>query len=166
MPAGWGAMQKLKHSKSTIAEGISLLLWLGLTLIVAGCFQIYFFEPVWPRHRLLALGILAGEAAVALVVLGVAAAKIRRNETFVCILDDELIECVCPVKDRGDSFRIRLADLVRVERQLDGDSHRWYLHDRQGKRHWLTHAYRNPADRFVHRIHQILPDLPRTEPES
>ncbi len=154
-------MKTLKHSKSTMAEGISLLLWLGLIVIVAGCFQIYFFHAVWPENRLFALSFLVGEAAVGLLVFYVAMAKIRRNETFVCILDDELVECVCPDKTRGDTFRLKLTDLVRIEQQKDGDSHRWYLHDRQGSRHWLTRAYRNPADRFVRRIQQLFPDIPR-----
>src|SRR5690554_4067438 len=30
-------MRRLKHSRSTLAEGVSLLIWLGLIVIVAGC---------------------------------------------------------------------------------------------------------------------------------
>jgi hypothetical protein len=156
-------MQKLKHSKSTLAEGVSLLLWLGLTVIVVGCFQIFFFRAMWTENLPFALGFLAAEIAIGLLVLYVAVVKIRRNETFVCILDDELLECVCPLRERGDSFKLRLDDLVRIQQQKDGDSSRWYLHDRQGNRHWLTDAYRNPADTFVRQIRQLKPKISQTE---
>ncbi len=154
-------MHTLKHSKSTLAEGISLLLWLGLTVIVVGCFQIFMYPAMWPENRLFAMGFLVAEALIGLLVAWAAMAKIRRNETFVCILDEELIECVCPLKTRGDSFRLKLKDLVRIEQAEDNDSHRWYLHDQQGHRYWLTHAYRNPADRFVDRIRKLVPDVPQ-----
>lgn len=157
-----GFMQTLKHSKSTMAEGLSMLLWLGLIVIVVGCFQIILFGTVWSQQRPFALGFLASEIAVGLLVLYVAMAKIRRNETFVCILDDEFIECVCPVKTRGDSFRLKLEELVRIEQQIDGERHRWYLHDRQGNRHWLTDAYCNPADTFVEVIRRLVPHVSET----
>ncbi len=156
-------MRKLKHSKSTLAEGVSLLLWLGLIVIVVGCFQIFFFRTVWKDNLPFALGFLAAEIAIGLLVLYTAFVKIRRNETFVCILDDELLECVCPLKERGNSFRLKLDDLVRIEQKKDGDSSRWYLHDRQGNRHWLTDAYRNPAGRFVRRIRQLKPKISQSE---
>ncbi len=152
-------MRKLKHSKSTLAEGVSLLLWLGLIVIVVGCFQIFLFHTVWTTNLPFALGFLAAEVAIGLLVVYVAVAKIRRNETFVCLMDDELIECVCPIKERGHSFRLNLDDLVRIERERDGESERWYLHDLEGNRHWLTNAYRNPAGKFVRRIRQLKPNL-------
>jgi hypothetical protein len=156
-------MRKLKHSKSTLAEGVSLLLWLGLIVIVVGCFQIFFFRIVLCENLLFAFGSLAVELAIGLFVVYVAMAKIRRNETFVCLLDDGLLECVCSVEERGESFKLKLDDLVRIEQQKDGDSCRWYLHDRQGNRHWLTDAYRNPADKFVRQIRQLKPKIPQTE---
>lgn len=156
-------MRKLKHSKSTLSEGVSLLLWLGLIVIVVGCFQIFFFHTVSWKNLPFALGFLAAETAIGLLVLYVAIAKIRRNETFICLLDDELLECVCPLKERGDSFKLKLDDVVRIEQQKDGDSSRWYLHDRQGNRLWLTHAYRNPADRFVRQILKLNPGIRQIE---
>ena len=138
-------MRKLKHAKSTLAEGVSLLLWLGLIVIVVGCFQIFLFRTIWVENLPFALGFLAAEVAIGLLVVYVAIAKIRRNETFVCLMDDELIECVCPMQERGDSFRLKLDDVVRI--------------DLEGNRHWLTDAYRNPAGKFVRRIRQLKPNL-------
>ena len=149
----------LKHAKSTLAEGVSLLLWLGLIVMVVGCFQILLFRTMWTENLPFALTFLVAEIAVGLLVVYVAVAKIRRNETFVCFLDDELIECVCPVKERGDSFRLKLDDVVRIEQKKDGESHRWYLHDVEGNRHWLTDAYRNPAAKFVRHIREHKPSL-------
>ncbi len=156
-------MKTLKHSKSSLAEGVSLLLWLGLTVIVIGCFQVFFFRVVWTENLPFGLEFLAAEIAVGLLVLFAAMAKIRHNETFVCLLDDEFVECVCPVPERGDSFRLRLDDLVGIERRPDGSSHRWYLHDRQGRHYWLTDAYRNPADEFARQILQFRPSISQTE---
>ena len=152
-------MRRLKHSKSTLAEGVSLLLWLGLIVIVVGCFQIFMFRTMWSENLPFALGFLAAEVAIGLLVVYVAVAKIRRNETFVCLLDEELIECVCPVEDRGDSFRLRLDDVVRIEQARDGETRQWYLHDLDGNRYWLTGAYRNPAAKFVRMIREIKPNL-------
>ena len=149
----------LKHAKSTLAEGVSLLLWLGLIVMVVGCFQIFLFHTMWTEYLSYFLGFLVAEVAIGLLVVYVAVGKIRRNVTFVCFLDDELIECVCPVKERGDSFRLKLDDVVRIEQKKDGESHRWYLHDVQGNRHWLTDAYRNPAAKFVQRIREHKPNL-------
>jgi hypothetical protein len=109
------------------------------------------------------LEFLGAEIAVGLLVSSAAMAKIRHNETFVCLLDDELVECVCPVPERGDSFRLRLDDLVRIEKRRDGASHRWYLHDREGRHHWLTDAYRNPADEFARQILKLRPNICQTE---
>lgn len=152
-------MRTLKHSKSTLAEGVSLLLWFGLIVIVVGCFQIFLFHTMWTEKLPFALAFLAAEAAVGFLVLYVAVGKIRRNETFVCLVDDELIECVCPAKQRGDSFRLRLDDIVRIEKENQGESQRWYLHDLEGNRYWLTDAYRNPAKKFVQRIRELKPNL-------
>lgn len=152
-------MRTLKHSKSSLAEGVSLLLWLGLTVIGLGCFQIFLFRTMWTENLPFALGFLGAEVAVGLLVLYVAITKIRRNETFVCLLDDELIECVCPVKERGDSFRLRLDDVVRIEQQKEGERQRWYLHDLDGNRYWLTDAYRNPVKKFVRQIRELKPNL-------
>ena len=152
-------MRRLKHSKSSLADGVSLLLWLGLIVIVVGCFQIFLFRMMWSENFPFAVGFLAAEVAIGLLVVYVAIAKIRRNETFVCLMDDELIECVCPMQERGDSFRLKLEDVVRIEREGNGESERWYLHDLEGNRHWLTDAYRNPAAKFVRRIRQLKPNL-------
>ncbi len=156
-------MRRLKHSKSTLGQGVSLLLWLGLTVIVLGCFQIFLFRTVWAENRLLFLGFLVSEIVISLLVLSLAIAKIRRNETFVCILDDELFECVCPERNRGESFRLEVEKLVCIEKVQDGESHRWYLQDDQGNRYWLTNAYRNPADTFVRRLRQLNPELEEEE---
>jgi hypothetical protein len=153
----------IKHSKSTLAEGVSVLLWLGLIVIVLGCFQIFFFRSVWTDNLPFALGFLAAEIAIGILGLCYAIAKIRRNETFVCLLDEEIIECVCPARERGDSFKLKVKDIARIEKRPNGNSHRWYLHDHQGNRYWLTADYRNPADKFVRQIRQLQPAVGQIE---
>ena len=152
-------MQSYKHSKSTLAEGVSLLFWFGLIAIVGGCFQIALSRSVWAESRLIVLGVLALEIAIGATVLWLAIGKIRRNEMFLCILEDDVIECICPLAERGDSFKLKLTDLVRLEQDGTGPTRRWYLHDRQGNRYWLTDAYRNPADKFIRRLQKLNPKL-------
>ena len=157
-------MYRLKHSKSTLAEGVSALLWLGLILIGLGCFQVFFFPIVWPKDPwfVILFGII--EALVALAVVLYATINIRKNQTFVCLIDEEQIECVSPIDDGGHSFRLPLAQIQRLEPSGEESPNSWCLYDHDGNRYWLTSDYNNPAEKFVREIRRIRPDLQESEP--
>lgn len=156
-------MKRLKHSKNTMAEGIKVLLTLGMTVIGMGCFQILFFPHIWAVDPWFVVAFFGIEAIVCVGLLYYAFINIRKHELFLCFVDDELIECVCPVDGCGDSFRLQLDEIVQIERHDGGESYRWYLHDSHGHRHWLTSNYNNPDDKFVQRILAFKPDIPQTE---
>ena len=145
----------LKHSKSTLAHGVRMLLTGGLFAIGIACFFIYGFSWAWKQSPV-AVVLGAGFLILWLIGIGfVAFVNIRKNETFVCLIDDEFIECVCPAGAFGDSFRLRLNEVARIEKEGD----RWYVCDGQGGRYWLTSHYGNPADKFVGELKRLKPDI-------
>lgn len=156
-------MRRLKHSKSTLAEGVSFLVGLGLFVIGLGCFQIFFFPAMWAEDPWLVLAFLAIEAMLGGLGIYYSLMKIRRNETFLCLLEDGVLQCICPVPRLGDSFKIGVADIRRIDKEAEpGDSWRWYLVDAEGGRYWLTSHYHNPAEKFVSAIRQLNPEIIQT----
>lgn len=77
------------------------------------------------------------------------AADSQSPDEFVCRIDHELIECICPDEREGESFQLRLIEIVRLERMPGDGSHGWYVFDVYGRRYWLTSHYGNPADTFA-----------------
>lgn len=160
-------MRRLKHSRSTLAKGISQLVALGLFAIGLGCFQIFFFPALWAAERWFVVVLLAIEALLGAVALYYPLANIRRNETFVCLLEDGIFQCVCPLPRFGQSFKIRVAEICRIEKEVESEeSCRWYLVDAEGRRYWLTSHYHNPAEKFVEAIKEINPHVVHPEDEG
>lgn len=120
-------------------------LWFGLTavtLLVAAL--------LWQLSPWLSVFVVALFAVVSFVLLlRYLAADVPPSGEFVCRIDHESIECICPDKREGESFQLRLIEIVELRRMPADDSHGWYVVDVYGRRYWLTNHYGNPADLFA-----------------
>lgn len=137
---------------------------MSATAIGLCLFQQYFFpelsrnDPWFFRIFYLILAIVSAVAGFYVFI------NFRVRGEFVCTLDDEHLECISPVPLCGQSFRVAICDIVKVEKKPSGDSsHTWYLYNREGRRFWLTENYGNPAGAFVALIKERNPAIEEVE---
>jgi len=83
--------------------------------------------------------------------------EIMQNGEFVCRLDSETFECSVPSKYSGETFRIRVGDITKIEKVKGEEMTTCYLWDKDGRRYWLTNHYRNPVAKFVAAIQKLNP---------
>ncbi len=83
------------------------------------------------------------------MLLSLAAVDPKTPVEFICRIDHDSIECICPDERDGDSFKLSLIEIVELRRMPGDDSHGWYVFDVYGRRYWLTNHYGNPADLFA-----------------
>jgi hypothetical protein len=136
----------LPLSYRRFAAGNGIMLGVGGLLLAAS-----------PFMSLRVLIVLASVFALALFVYVCSAAIVpgafpTSNSEFLCRIDDEAIECVSPDSVDGETFKLRLSDIVKIERLGPSGKERWYLWDGTGRRYWLSDHYGNPADTFVELI--------------
>ena len=159
-------MVRLEHSRTTLSEGWETSFGILMTVLIFAVLQLLFFPEMW-THR--PWGIVGIVAIVLFEVLwcggmiSVVVVDIRCRGTFRCVLDDEKIECFCPVRFKGESFVLRLDKIARVEKRYSNDSHSWYLHDHDGDCYWLTAHYGNPDGEFVREILKLRPGISQIE---
>jgi hypothetical protein len=147
----------VEHRRSTRHQGIYELVLLVVMLVVFGFIHQWFFAHwVWDRGFFLFIGVMALLGAV----LGVHAVwEILQNGEFVCRLDSETFECSVPSRFSGETFRIRVGDIARIEKKTGGEMAAWYLWDKEGRRYWLTGNYGNPIAKFVAAIRKLNPGV-------
>jgi hypothetical protein len=110
---------------------------------------LYFGLFSWERNGIFATVFLSGAAVAAIVIFYYALANITRCRDFVCRIDDRTIECSVPLPSAGESFRLAIDDIVKVEKRASGESHDWYIWDAAGKQYQLTRNYGNPVKKFI-----------------
>ena len=148
-------MTVLEHRRGTRQAGILALLGVGATAVGFIAFQVFFFPSLWNDDHLFFILFYAILSVVVTGVASIAIADIVKAGEFVCEMDDDIIECISPLEGCGDSFRIPIADIAKVEKVTGQDSHRWYIWDNAGRRYWLTSNYGNPADKFIRAIQEL-----------
>lgn len=129
----------------TIAVGITLLL--GVQLFSAGHFGMSRGEQI------VFYGIIFTATIAALCY---AAININSEDIFVCRLTDQLFFQHCPVKQCGESFKVRLGDIAKLECR-QGES--WYIHTNDGETHQITNNYGNPAKKFADALLKSRPEI-------
>jgi hypothetical protein len=72
-------------------------------------------------------------------------------------IDEQTIECVVPHPGAGESFKLPIQDIVKVEHDMRDDDSDWYLRDKGGRRYLLTVNYGNP-------ILDIVEDIAAAQP--
>ncbi len=147
-------MIRLEHRRSTAREGVRLLVGLGASVVGLGVLQVFLFPSIWEESPRFVVAFFAIEALVTVVVLTFALLNVMQGEEFVCRIDESCIQCFCPVSVCGQTFKIHIADVVKVEREEWSDSHRWYLWDKAGRKYWLTSNYGNPADQIIELVRE------------
>src|SRR5688572_8630917 len=140
-------MTTIEHRRSTRHQGFyEIALLVGLYLVFFLVYQRFFADWVWKggdRSFFIFIAVMTF-FGVALAVHAVW--EILQNGEFVCRLDHETFECSVPSKYSGDSFKIPIADIARIERDTGAETTMWYLWDNKGRRYWLTGNYGNPAE--------------------
>jgi len=161
---GRNAPLGFEHRRSTRSQGVYELLQLaGVLVILVIAYRLFFHPWVW-QLGFSAFVIITGTLATALT--GHALWQIVRNREFVCRLDGEIIECIAPDRTSGNSFRLRIADIAKIEKTTQLEATWWYLRDRDGNRHWLTSNYGNPVHKFLSAIEEINPAVIEVEVPS
>lgn len=148
-------MSPLEHRRSTGSEALRMLF--RITAVVAGfaVMQLFLFPYVWRENPWFVVAFVVVEFVVVVCGLMYVRANILVGREFICRMDNTYIECRSPVESCGQSFRVAVADIVRIERKGDSESRRWYIHDKAGRRYDLTTNYGNPADEFIRRIREV-----------
>ncbi|MEX2119228.1 MAG: hypothetical protein WD847_06435 [Pirellulales bacterium] len=153
-------MTRLEHRRTAVREGVGVLIGVSATMFGLAAFYVLFFWWTWDDDWLFVIAGFAILAVVFLVAATYAIVNISRDGEFVCRIDGDTIECVSPVKGCGETFMIRIADIVKVEKEEDSRS--WYIWDRAGNRYWLTGNYGNPARKFIHVIREMNESITET----
>lgn len=152
---------KFEHRRSTRRQGVYELLSLAAVVIVLAVVYRLFLHPrVWGFSF---YGFIAVMGTLALALAVHAVWEIVRNGEFTCRIDDEIIECVSPNQASGNSFRLQIADIAKIEKTTQCDSAWWYLWDKDGNRYWLTSNFGNPVHKFLNAIEEINPAVVEVE---
>ena len=151
--------EQLEHRRRTRREGVEVLVGGGATLAVLAGVAVALAVcelEAW----LAAAAALAILTFVAAAIVAYAALNIAARSEFVCRLDDKTFECISPVWGCGESFKLPVADIIRIEKERSSDDdHRLYLCDKSGGRYWLTSNYDNPVDTFLERLRELNPKI-------
>lgn len=147
-------MTEITHERNTSREGILALLGVAITTAGFVAFHTFLFPLPWRDCRTFAVIYIAIGAVVAVAVGIYGIFNIMCNGKFICRLDNETIECVSPVKGCGDSFKVKINDIVKIEKEEWAESYRWYIWDSADHRYWPTSNYGNPADDLIEAIRE------------
>lgn len=133
------------------------LLSVVVVLAFFGAFYWWFLADwVWERDNGFVIFIVVtGFLAVVLTAHGIW--EMVRNKEFVCRLDWEAIECSAPSKWEGQTFKLPVAHIVKIEKCISSESRSYYLWDQDGQRYWLNENFGNPASKFVAAIRELNP---------
>lgn len=149
----------LEHRRSTRRRGIILIAGVVLMLLLfAVVYFLFFAHWVWQKDD----GFLICFFIVGLFsVVGVGGGiwEIYLNGDFVCRLDEEALECSVPHKCYGESFRLPIAEIVKIEADGGSDTSAYYLWDKKNRRYRLSDAYFNPTHKFAAEIRKLNPAI-------
>lgn len=81
----------------------------------------------------------------------------KADGEFVCRLSAEWLECQCPVKECGESYRLPVSEIDGLESEDSGD--KWHVLDKAGRRYRLNPNYGNPVLTFVQKLRELRPEL-------
>jgi len=146
----------IEHRKGTRKDARQAL------LLNAVLFPIFFsigLFILWRVHDRRFAGFWFGIlVVVTLIQLVIARMNWKADAEFVCRLSAQWLECQCPVKGLGESFRVAVSEIEGLE-ESSGDSPSWYVWAKDGRRYWLTSNYGNPAFRIVQKLRDLRPEL-------
>lgn len=150
----------LEYTKTAAAEARDVLAWLLITLVGLGFFQWFLFPSSWLESQSHIVIFVVIEVVVAVFVAWYAFENLKSGDTFSCRIDDKDLTCHCPVSGCGESFRLPIDEIARLEKHDWGDgSCRWYIWDRSGRRYWLTSNYDNPVEQFIGEVRRRVPKV-------
>jgi cell division protein FtsW (lipid II flippase) len=144
----------MKHTKRASIEGRDNLITIVVMMVISG-FAVFYFElsvkwGIFLAALMLFLSVFMFRDIVA---------HLRSDKVFLCELtDDELIQ-ECPVESRGDSFRISLSEIVKIELEHTNGNPRWFVHT-IAERYHISASYQN-IDRKIG--DELLKRLPHAE---
>jgi hypothetical protein len=160
-------MSILEHRQSTRREGIGTLVIAAVTVAGLIAIQVLLFEYAfldgWQENKFFLVGFYGILALVTAVIVAYGVANIVKNQEFICRVDGEAIECISPVKACGESFRLPLAEIAKIEVKTGSDSAEFYLYDRAGSRYQLTTNYGNPGRKIIETILKLNPAVAHVE---
>jgi hypothetical protein len=147
-------MTVLEHRRSTRSEGWESLGWISMTAAIFVVMEALFFHHLWREERI--FFILFNTVCAPIVGLGLCYSIINiiRNQEFVCKFDGETFECICPIKACGPTFKLRIAEIEKIEKRMNDGSPTWYIWDRAGHCHFVPNNYGNPAEDFIEAIRE------------
>lgn len=157
-------MIHLEHRCTSKREGVQTLL--RALAVMAIMMTIASVVYAWTRRSDPSLFSSLALAAVwlfALAFVGLAVwyavVNIRTGGEFVVRIDDIAIECRIPLAMAGQSFKLPIKDIVKVEHDMRDDNPRWYLHDKSGRRYLLTPNYDNPILDIIELLERLNPAI-------
>ena len=89
--------------------------------------------------------------------------NIIANDEFRCVLTTETLACYCSVNGAGETFKVELADIKKLEKEAWSESHRWYIWDVNDNRYWLTSNFDNPCERIIESIQELRPNVAQVD---
>jgi hypothetical protein len=142
----------IEHRRSSVREGWQTLLIGGCTIAGLAACPLFFSDWHWKNDPGFVIIWYSFLGLFGLLLAYYAFSNIIQCRDFVCRIDDQSIECQVPFSGAGDSFRLPLNEIVKVEKRSSGESYNWYIWDAAGKQYQLTTNYGNPAKRFIQAI--------------
>ena len=153
----------IEHQRRTRTEGCRGLLAILAIAAVAIVFQFCVFAEVW-HEQWFSLILFYSIFVFSVSFAGQGVLKnFLANDEFRCCLTEEELDCYCPIRRYGETFKVQLSEIAKLEKETDAEGHRWYVWDTYGKRYWLTPLYGNPCERIIRRIKEFRPDVPQVD---
>jgi hypothetical protein len=152
----------LEHRRTSRKEGVLIVvrIW-GIAAILVGSVSVVYWRG-W-MHGVMESVFYVLFCGTALLVSALATwmaiSHIRQGGEFVIRVDESKIECSVPHPGAGESFKLPIQDIVKVERDMRDDKSDWYLHDKSGRRYLLTVNYDNPILDIVELLQQLNPAI-------
>ena len=152
----------LEHRRTSRTEGLVILSWAwGTAAILVGSVSVVY----WLNGMDGVMGPVFYASFCGIVLLVSAGATwlaishIRQGGEFVIRVDERKIECSVPLPGAGESFKLPIQDIVKVERDMRDDKADWYLHDKAGRRYLLTVNYDNPILDIIELLERLNPAI-------
>jgi hypothetical protein len=152
----------LEHRRTSRKEGVGILcLAWGTAAILIGSLSVVCWTG--RMHGVIDSVFYVMFCGMALLMSALATwmavSHVRQGGEFVLRIDERNIECRVPLAGAGDSFKLPIQDIVKVEHDMRDDQSEWYLHDKAGHRYLLTINYGNPILDIVELLQRLNPAI-------
>lgn len=143
----------MKYTKRLSIEGRDNIITVGVMIVIVVCIVFFLdFSVIWKVVCVVSM------LGVSIYALRDAIAHLGSDKAFLCELTKAEFIQECPIYSRGESFRIKLSEITKIELEHRHNNPRWYIHAKR-ERYWITASYQNIDRKFGEELLRRLPHV-------